>query len=86
MMKTLKNLYALLVLGLISLPNLLMAQDSGTYIDNLNVQDSSYMEQDLLTGSEQASGSGSGTTTIIIIVAVVVIAVVAFLVMKKKKK
>jgi LPXTG-motif cell wall-anchored protein len=85
MMKTLKSLYAFLMLGLLSLPNFLMAQDSsGTYIDNLNVQDSSYMSQDLLADTEQAS-SGSNTT-VIIIVAVVVIVVVAFLILRKKKK
>lgn len=84
-MKTLKNLYALLMLGLLSLPNLLMAQDSGTYIDNLNTQDSSYMSQDLLAGTEEASSSGSGTVVIIVVV-VVVIAVVAFLLLRKKKK
>ena len=85
MMKTLKSLYAFLMLGLLSLPNFLMAQDSsGTYIDNLNVQDSSYMSQDLLADTEQAS-SGSNTTVIIIVV-VVVVAVVAFLILRKKKK
>ena len=84
-MKKLKNLYAFLMLGLLSLPGFLMAQDStGTYIDNLNTQDSSYMSQDLLAGSEEAS-SGSNTT-VIIIVAVVVVAVVAFLILRKKKK
>lgn len=83
-MKKLKNLYAFLMLGLFSLPGFLMAQDSGTYIDNLNTQDSSYMSQDLLAGTEEAS-SGSNIT-VIIIVAVVVIAVVAFLIFRKKKK
>lgn len=83
MMKTLERLYAFLVVGLLSLPKLLMAQDEGTYIDNLNVQDSSYMEQDLLAGTEQASGSN---TTVIVIIAVVVVAVVVFLILRKKKK
>ncbi|NOR74501.1 MAG: LPXTG cell wall anchor domain-containing protein [Draconibacterium sp.] len=81
-MKTVKRFFALLMLNILSLPYILLAQDEGTYIDNLNVQDSSYMEQDLLAGAEQ---SGSNTT-IIIIVAVVVVAVVTFLVIKKKKK
>ncbi len=81
-MKTVKRFFALAVLGILSLPYILLAQDEGTYIDNLDVQDSSYMEQDLLAGAEQ---SGSNTT-IIIIVAVVVVAVVAFLVIRKKKK
>ncbi len=83
-MKTLKSLYAFLMLGLLGLPNFLMAQDSGTYIDNLNTQDSSYMSQDLLAGSEQQA-SGSNTTVIVIIV-VVVVAVVAFFILRKKKK
>jgi len=81
-MKTVKRIFALLMLNILSLPYILLAQDDGTYIDNLGVQDSSYMEQDLLAGAEQ---SGSNTT-IIIIVAVVVVAVVAFLVIRKKKK
>ncbi len=81
-MKTVKRFFALAVLGILSLPYILLAQDEGTYIDNLDVQDSSYMEQDLLAGAEQ---SGSNTT-IIIIVAVVVVAVVAFFVIRKKKK
>jgi LPXTG-motif cell wall-anchored protein len=69
---------------ILSLPFFVIAQeDSGTYIDNLNVQDSSYMEQDLLAGTETAS---SGNTTIYIIVAVVVVAIVVFVLLKKKKK
>ncbi|KJF44388.1 hypothetical protein LH29_02500 [Draconibacterium sediminis] len=63
---------------------LLMAQDQGTYIDNLGAQDSSYLEEVPLAGAEQASGSN--TTVIIIVVAVVVIAAAVFFFMKKKKK
>lgn len=82
-MKKLKALFTSLILGL---PFFGFAQDeAGTYIDNLGVQDSSYMEQDLLAGAEQASSSG-GNTTIYIILAVVVIAVIAFVIIKKKKK
>lgn len=84
-MKRVKNLFALLMLNILSLPYLLMAQDEGTYVpDNMEVQDSSYMEQDLLADVEQSSGSN--TTVIIIIVAVVVIAAVLFFVLRKKKK
>jgi LPXTG-motif cell wall-anchored protein len=81
-MKTLKKLFALLMLSALSLPYLLIAQDEGTYIDNLNVQDSSYMEQDLLASTEGSSNS----TVIIIVVAVVVVAAIAFFVIKKKRK
>lgn len=83
-MKTIKRIIATFVAGIVSLPYMLMAQDEGTYIDNLGVQDSSYMEQDLL--AEGTQNSGSGTTVIIIVVVVIVIAVVAYLAMKKKKK
>lgn len=79
-MKTLKKLFAIVALFSLKMPNLL-AQDEGTYIENLDVQDSSYMEPVLDAG--QSSGSN---TTVIIIVAVVVIAVVAFFILRKKKK
>lgn len=82
-MKKMKKLAAVLAAFILSLPYVLMAQEEGTYIDNLNVQDSSYMEQDLLANTEQAS---SGNTAVYIIVAVVIIAVVAFVILKKKKK
>lgn len=77
-----KKLFALIMLNVLSLPYMLFAQDEGTYIDNLNVQDSSYMEQDLLASTESSSNS----TVIIIVVAVVVIGAVAFFLIKKKKK
>jgi len=83
-MKACERFFATMVAGILSFPYVLMAQDEGTYIDNLGVQDSSYMEQDLLADSAQSSGSG--TTVIIIVVAVIVIAAIAFLAMKKKKK
>ena len=70
-------------LFLLGLPTLLMAQDQGTYIDNLGAQDSSYMEE---TMAPVESASGSNSTVIIIVIAVVVIAAVAFFLMKKKKK
>lgn len=76
-----KKLFALMVLSILSLPYALMAQDQGTYIEDLNPQDSSYMDQDLM-----AAGSSSSNTTVIVIVAVVVVAVVAFFLLKKKKK
>ncbi|WP_321369469.1 LPXTG cell wall anchor domain-containing protein [uncultured Draconibacterium sp.] len=80
-----KRVIAMIGLFIMSLPTmLLMAQDQGTYIDNLGAQDSSYLEEAPLTGAEQASGSN--TTVIIIVVAVVVIAAAVFFFMKKKKK
>lgn len=83
-MKAFNRFFATLVAGILSFPYLLMAQDEGTYIDNLGVQDSSYMEQDLL--AESAQSSGSGTTVIIIVVVVIVVAAIAFFALKKKKK
>lgn len=80
-----KRLAAGFAAFILSLPYVLMAQEEGgTYIDNLNVQDSSYMEQDLLGNTETASSSGN--TAVIIIVVVVIIAVAAFVIIKKKKK
>lgn len=80
-----KRVIAMIGLFIMSLPTmLLVAQDQGTYIDNLGAQDSSYLEEVPLAGAEQASGSNS--TVIIIIVAVVVIAAAVFFFMKKKKK
>ena len=85
-MKKMKKLMAIFASFILSLPFMAAAQDTATYIDNLNVQDSSYMEQDLLAGAETASSSGSNNTTIIIIVVVVAVAVVAFILLRKKKK
>ena len=80
-----KRVIAMIGLFIMSLPTmLLMAQDQGTYIDNLGAQDSSYLEEVPLAGAEQASGSNS--TVIIVVIAVVVIAAAVFFFMKKKKK
>jgi LPXTG-motif cell wall-anchored protein len=84
-MKKMKKLSTSILTMILSLPFMLFAQEEGgTYIEDLNVQDSSYMEQDLLAGAETASSGNN--TVIIIIVVVVVIAAVAFFMMKKKKK
>jgi hypothetical protein len=82
-MKTLQRLIATIVSGILSFPYLVVAQDQGTYIDNLGVQDSSYMEQDML--AEGAQGAGSGTVVWIIIAVIIIIAVVAFFVKRRKK-
>jgi hypothetical protein len=82
-MKTLQRLIATFVAGILSLPYLVVAQDQGTYIDNLGVQDSSYMEQDML--AEGAQSSGAGTIVWIIIAVIIIIAVVAFFVKRRKK-
>ena len=81
-MKRVKNLMAIIASLILSIPFVASAQDGGTHIDSLNVQDSSYM-QPLTTTTEQSS---SNSTTIIIIAAIAVVAVVAFLIIKKKKK
>ena len=76
-MKNFMGMMAAIVLSVVA-----KAQDAGTYIDSLNVQDSSYM-QPLETATEETS---SGNTMIVIIIAVVTIAIAAFVIMKKKKK
>ena len=80
-MKVLNRIFVLIA-AIFGFPFFMTAQDEGTYIDNLGVQDSSYMETDLLN---EGQGSGSGTVIIIIVVAVVILAAVLFF-MKKKKK
>jgi LPXTG-motif cell wall-anchored protein len=83
-MKTLKRFSSSLLFGLMNLPFILKAQDEGTYLDNLGVQDSAYMEQDLL--AESGQGSGSGTLIVIIVIAVVIIAGLIYYFARKKKK
>ena len=78
-----KRIIALIGLFLMSLPTLLMAQEEGTYIENLGAQDSSYL-QDPVSATEPASSSNN--TMVIVIVVVVVIAVAAFFLLRKKKK
>lgn len=87
-MEKIKSIIALLVLGIMSLPYKLMAQDESSYIENLGVEDSTYMEEGnpIPTGSAAEQASGSGNTAIIIVVVVVVIAIAAFLILRKKKK
>ena len=78
-----RRIIALIGLFIMSLPTLLMAQDQGTYIENLGAQDSSYMDETMAPVQE---ASKSNNTVIIVIVVVVVIAVAAFFLLKKKKK
>ncbi|HPF50213.1 MAG TPA: LPXTG cell wall anchor domain-containing protein [Draconibacterium sp.] len=78
-----KRIIALIGLFLMSLPTLLMAQEEGTYIENLGAQDSSYL-QDPVSAAEPASSSNN--TVVIVIVVVVIIAVAAFFLLRKKKK
>lgn len=88
-MEKIKRIIASLVLGILSLPYTLMAQDEGSYIENLGVQDSSYMEEGNPLpsgGGTTEAAAGSGTTVAIIIAAVVIIAVVVFFILRKKKK
>jgi hypothetical protein len=82
-MKTLKHIIATIVAGILNMPLLLVAQDQGTYIDNLGVQDSSYMEQNLL--AEGAQASATGTVIWIIIAVILIVAAIAFFVRRKGK-
>jgi len=89
-MEKIKKVIATLTGVLLSIPYRLMAQDEGSYIENLGVQDSSYMEEGnpipLGSASATEQASGSGNTAIIIVVAVIVIAAVVFFILRKKKK
>ncbi|MGE0018600.1 MAG: LPXTG cell wall anchor domain-containing protein [Draconibacterium sp.] len=79
-MKKMRNFMAMMAAIVLSV--VAKAQDAGTYIDSLNVQDSSYM-QPLETATEETS---SGNTAIIVVLAIVLVVVIAFVVLKKKKK
>lgn len=84
-MEKIKRIIASFVLGILSLPYTLMAQDDGTYIENLGVQDSSYMEEGnpVPAGTEAAA---TGTTVAILIAVAVIVAAVIFFILRKKKK
>lgn len=82
-MKRAQKLISMIVLGFFTFPVWLFAQNEGTYIDNLGVQDSSYMEEDLITGSAQSSGSN---TTILVVAALIAVAAIVFFLLKRKKK
>ena len=77
-----RRIIALIGLFIMSLPTLLMAQDQGTYIENLGAQDSSYMDE-TMAPVQEASKSNN---TVIIVIVVIVIAVAAFFLLRKKKK
>ncbi len=81
-MKIINRIFTVIT-GILGFPFLMAAQEQGTYIDNLGVQDSSYMEIDLLN---EGQSCGSGTIIIIVAAVLVILAVVFFLMKKKKKK
>ena len=55
-MKTFKRIIGTLFFGIMNLPMLLKVQDDGTYLDNLGVQDSAYMQQELMTEAPEIPG------------------------------
>jgi len=79
-----KRVIALMGLFLMSLPTLLMAQEEGTYIENLGAQDSSYLQDPV--GAMEPATSSSNSTVVIVIIVVVIVAAAAFFFLKKKKK
>jgi hypothetical protein len=84
-MKKSGRLITAIIIGVLGFPCRLIAQNAETYIDNLEVQDSSFLEAPMMLNESQ--NSGAGTSAIIIIVVVFfIIAVVGYLAMKKKKK
>ena len=82
-MKRMKRLAAIVASFMLGLPYFLMAQDDGTYIEDLNLQDSSYMDPSLAPATESSSSAPWG---LIIVIVVIVVAAVVFFLMKKKKK
>jgi len=54
------------------------------HIDNMEVPDSLYMEQEFMSDAVMKS-SGSGNTVLIIVLVLIVIAVTAYFILRKKK-
>jgi LPXTG-motif cell wall-anchored protein len=81
-MKSVKKIVSFLMMYIVGIP-FIMAQDEGTFLESVEVPDSTYMEQTLSFNTEQGSGSN---LALIIIIAVVIIAVAAFVIIRKKKK
>lgn len=77
-----RKFLAVLAAAILALP-VFAQEQGGTYIDSMNVQDSSYMQQDLLQGTEKTS---SGNTSLFIMVAVVIVLIIVFVVLRKKRK
>jgi len=83
-MKTVKKNFATLIFSILYRPHLLMAQEGGINVDNLEVQDSSFLEMPFMSNSVM-NNSGSGNSVIIIMVALVVIAAAAYFILKKNR-
>jgi hypothetical protein len=79
------RLITAIIIGVLGFPCRLIAQNAETYIDNLEVQDSSFLEAPMMLNESQNSGLGTSSIVIIVVV-VIIIAVVGYLAMKKKKK
>ncbi|PIF05846.1 MAG: hypothetical protein CSA36_04750 [Draconibacterium sp.] len=86
-MKIMKNLKVVIASFLLTFPYILVAQDEGgSYIDSLNVQDSSYLNQsEVAAGAEKATASSQSTIIIAIIIVVVLAAALIILLRKRKK-
>jgi hypothetical protein len=79
------RLITAIIIGVLGFPCRLIAQNAETYIDNLEVQDSTFLEAPMILNESQNSGLGTSSIVIIVVV-VIIIAVVGYLAMKKKKK
>jgi hypothetical protein len=80
------RLITAIIIGVLGFPCRLIAQNAETYIDNLEVQDSTFLEAPMILNESQNSGLGTSSIVIIVVVVVIIIAVVGYLAMKKKKK
>ena len=84
-MKTLIRFIATLVFSIFYRPFILMAQESDSFIENMAVLDSSYMEQPFMSDAV-VNGSGSGNTWIFIVAGLAVISVAAYFIFKNLKR
>ncbi len=83
-MKTVKIFFTTLLFSFIYRPFLLKAQEGGMQTENLEVQDSSYLEQEFMADAAMQS-SGTGNTVIIIAAVIMLMAVSAYLILKSRK-
>lgn len=82
-MEPVKKFFATLIFSILYRPHLLMAQEEEIFIDNLEVQDSSFLEMPFMSDSV-INDTGSASYVIIILAALVVIAAAAYFILKKK--
>ncbi len=84
-MNPLIRFIATLIFSIFYRPFILMAQESESFIENMAVLDSSYMEQPFMADAVSNS-SGSGNLWIFIVAGLAVISAAAYFILKNLKR